>query len=123
MAAVLIVVIASQIASISKEATELTAVLPVYGALVVLAPAVGSLSDAMDLILRTLLFLAGIGGGVVVSLVIEAWRRRPRSPEVGGSRLRYIRSGRGPSLVLLHTRRTQLDLFEKVIPQLARDFT
>lgn len=65
----------------------------------------------------------GIGGGVVVvSLVIEALRPRPRSPEVGGSRLRYIRSGRGPTLVLLHTLRTQLDLFEKVIPQLARDF-
>jgi pimeloyl-ACP methyl ester carboxylesterase len=37
--------------------------------------------------------------------------------------LRYLRVGEGPTLVLLHTLRTQLDLFHKVIPELARDFT
>lgn len=31
--------------------------------------------------------------------------------------------GQGPVLVLLHMLRTQLDLFHKVIPELARGFT
>jgi alpha-beta hydrolase superfamily lysophospholipase len=43
--------------------------------------------------------------------------------EVGGNRLRYIKTGQGPALVLLHTLRTQLDLFEKVVPELAKQFT
>ena len=38
--------------------------------------------------------------------------------EVGGRKLRYIKTGKGPYLVLLHTLRTQLDLFEKTIPEL-----
>jgi pimeloyl-ACP methyl ester carboxylesterase len=38
-------------------------------------------------------------------------------------RTRYIRTGAGPTVVLLHTLRTQLDIFQKVIPALARDFT
>ena len=42
---------------------------------------------------------------------------------IGGPRVRYIRVGRGPVLVLLHTVRTQLDLFQRVIPKLADDFT
>jgi pimeloyl-ACP methyl ester carboxylesterase len=36
------------------------------------------------------------------------------------ARVRYIVTGEGPSLVLLHTLRTQLDMFQKVIPELAR---
>ena len=43
--------------------------------------------------------------------------------EVDGNRLRFIKSGSGPVLVLLHTLRTQLDLFEKVIPELSKTFT
>src|SRR5215471_9995762 len=43
--------------------------------------------------------------------------------DVGGYRLRYIQAGRGPNLVLLHTLRTQLDLFEKVVPTLSQSFT
>ena len=43
--------------------------------------------------------------------------------EVGGDTLRYIRTGKGPNLVLLHTLRTQLDLFEKVVPELGKHFT
>jgi pimeloyl-ACP methyl ester carboxylesterase len=35
-----------------------------------------------------------------------------------GSRLRYFTAGTGPAVVLLHTVRTQLDYFQKVIPQL-----
>jgi pimeloyl-ACP methyl ester carboxylesterase len=45
------------------------------------------------------------------------------SVTVDGTRLRYVRVGDGPVLLLLHTLRTQLDLFHKVIPELARDFT
>jgi pimeloyl-ACP methyl ester carboxylesterase len=40
-----------------------------------------------------------------------------------GRCLRYFTAGTGPSLVLLHTVRTQLDYFQKVIPQLWDSFT
>src|SRR6478609_685554 len=40
-----------------------------------------------------------------------------------GTRVRYVRSGEGPALVLTHTVRTQLDIFQFVIPLLARHFT
>jgi hypothetical protein len=39
---------------------------------------------------------------------------------VKGSRLRYISTGEGPALVLLHTLRTQLDLFGKIVPELSK---
>jgi pimeloyl-ACP methyl ester carboxylesterase len=37
-----------------------------------------------------------------------------------GSRLRYIASGDGPAVVLLHTVRTQLDYFQRILPLLAQ---
>lgn len=40
-----------------------------------------------------------------------------------GSRLRYFTNGTGPPLVLLHTVRTQLDYFQRVIPALWDEFT
>ena len=40
-----------------------------------------------------------------------------------GSRLRYYTAGSGPALVLLHTIRTQLDYFHRVIPQLWDAYT
>jgi pimeloyl-ACP methyl ester carboxylesterase len=40
-----------------------------------------------------------------------------------GSRLRYFTAGNGPALVLIHTIRTQLDYFHRVIPQLWDSFT
>jgi pimeloyl-ACP methyl ester carboxylesterase len=40
-----------------------------------------------------------------------------------GSRLRYFTAGSGPVLVLMHTIRTQLDYFHRVIPQLWDSFT
>ncbi|WP_232627658.1 alpha/beta fold hydrolase [Methylobacterium sp. Leaf118] len=40
-----------------------------------------------------------------------------------GTRIRYVRAGSGPNLVLTHTVRTQLDLFQRVIPLLAPHFT
>ena len=92
----------------------------------------------MSTALSALLIFIGVGVGVwLVSFVVEALRPVPREPqklrwapdlpvehvEVGGNTLRYIKTGRGPNLVLLHTLRTQLDLFEKVIPELSRHFT
>jgi|SRR5208283_2306527 len=74
---------------------------------------------------------------VLLSFLVEAMRPVPPTPErlswapdiliryvsVNGARLRYIKTGEGPALVLLHTLRTQLDLFEKVVPELAMSFT
>ncbi len=40
-----------------------------------------------------------------------------------GPTVRYVRAGKGPSLLLMHTVRTQLDIFQHVIPQLLNDFT
>jgi pimeloyl-ACP methyl ester carboxylesterase len=40
-----------------------------------------------------------------------------------GTRLRYLRTGSGPALILLHTVRTQLDHFQLVIPKLVEAFT
>jgi pimeloyl-ACP methyl ester carboxylesterase len=73
---------------------------------------------------------------VLVSYLIERLRPSPASPErlswapeipiqyveVGGTRLRYISTGNGPPLVLLHTLRTQLDMFQRVVPALAKRF-
>src|SRR5262245_24860718 len=81
--------------------------------------------------------LASPGVVWLASLVVEALRRAPNAPDlmpwdeelkpayvnVLGARLRYVKAGSGPVLVLLHTLRTQLDLFHKVIPDLARHYT
>lgn len=92
----------------------------------------------LHVIIFSLIWLAAVGTAIVlVSFVIEAMRPIPATPErlswapdipiryitVNGIRLRYINAGEGPALVLLHTLRTQLDLFEKVIPELAKRFT
>lgn len=83
------------------------------------------------------LLIVGLLSVVGLSLVVEAMRPRPEEPRalywdpsiaiqyalVDGLRIRYIKTGRGPNLVLLHTLRTQLDIFEKLIPRLAESFT
>jgi len=91
-----------------------------------------------DRLMLGLLVLICVGIGFWLALqVVEALRRPPQAPKrlgwapdlaieyvtVDGYRLRYIRTGRGANLVLLHTWRTRLDLFEKIAPELARDFT
>ena len=40
-----------------------------------------------------------------------------------GSRLRYYAAGTGPPLILVHTVRTQLDYFQRVIPLLWDHYT
>jgi pimeloyl-ACP methyl ester carboxylesterase len=74
---------------------------------------------------------------VVLSYIVEALRSAPKRPEtlvwapripiefvdLDGIRVRCIKTGAGPNLVLLHTLRTQLDIFEKIIPELERHFT
>lgn len=39
-----------------------------------------------------------------------------------GVTLRYVRTGNGPPLVLLHTIRTQLDYYEKLVPMLSSQY-
>ena len=77
--------------------------------------------------------LAALSGLVLLSYLIEALRKAPSTPDslawapdvpvrwvtVDGVRLRYVVAGNGPVLVLLHTLRTQLDLFQRVFPALA----
>ena len=85
-----------------------------------------------------LVVLIAVGIGLwLLSFAVEALRRIPKAPEVlswapeipiayigvDGVKLRYIKAGRGPNLVLPHTLRTQLDLFQKVLPLLAQHFT
>ena len=74
---------------------------------------------------------------VVLSFGVEALRRRPTAPTtlywdpkipiqttvISGNTIRYIKAGKGPTLVLLHTLRTQLDIFEKLVPLLSKSFT
>jgi pimeloyl-ACP methyl ester carboxylesterase len=74
---------------------------------------------------------------VVLPYIVEALRPAPKRPEIllwapripidyadlGGIRVRCIKAGVGPNLVLLHTLRTQLDMFEKIIPELEEHFT
>jgi pimeloyl-ACP methyl ester carboxylesterase len=74
---------------------------------------------------------------VLISYGVEALRRRPTAPardlsgpgisihyaNIGGIQVRYLKTGHGPNLVLLHTLRTQLDIFGKIIPKLAEQFT
>jgi pimeloyl-ACP methyl ester carboxylesterase len=81
--------------------------------------------------------LVCVAGVVGLSYVLEALRPKPDAPKafpwapdaliqyvsLDGVRVRYIKIGSGPPIVLLHTLRTQLDIFETVIPRLVANFT
>lgn len=74
---------------------------------------------------------------VIVSYAVEALRRKPKVPlapdwepelkyqyvEINGDQIRYIKTGSGPVIVLLHTLRTQLDMWQQVIPTLSEHYT
>jgi len=74
---------------------------------------------------------------VAISYIVEALRPAPKRPglldwapdiriqylDLGDATVRYINTGAGPNLLLLHTLRTQLDLYEKIVADLARRFT
>jgi pimeloyl-ACP methyl ester carboxylesterase len=92
----------------------------------------------MNTTLSAVLIFIGIGMSVwLASFIVEALRPAPEEPrtlrwlpdvpvehlEVGGNRLRYIKTGKGPTVVLLHTLRTQLDLFEKIVAELSNHVT
>lgn len=91
----------------------------------------------MNAIIWLLVIFSCIFAPVIISFLVEAVRKPPQIPEslywsndipvryltIDGMRIRYIKAGRGPVLVLLHTLRTQLDIFQKIIPQLAGEFT
>jgi pimeloyl-ACP methyl ester carboxylesterase len=84
----------------------------------------------------TSVFMGLLMAPVPGSYLVEALRRAPAAPEHLGWRpdipiryvgldrttLRYITAGSGRPLVLLHTLRTQLDMFQKVIPELIKHF-
>ena len=88
--------------------------------------------------LLTLIVAAGAGVALwLISFIIEALRPSPDTPaalrwapgipidyvDVRGAKLRFVKVGTGPVIVLLHTLRTQLDLFERMIPDLSKRFT
>ncbi len=84
-----------------------------------------------------LIALGSLAIVVAVSFLVEGLRPRPEPPAslywapnipiksvtIDGNRIRYIKTGKGPTLVLLHTIRTQLDIFEKLVPLLEKSFT
>jgi pimeloyl-ACP methyl ester carboxylesterase len=84
-----------------------------------------------------LLIIGSLVALVGVSFAVEALRRRPTAPmtlywapnvpvqtdTISGNAIRYIKTGKGRTLVLLHTLRTQLDIFEKLVPLLSGSFT
>jgi pimeloyl-ACP methyl ester carboxylesterase len=45
------------------------------------------------------------------------------APLTDGTRVRYLKTGSGPALILLHTVRTQLDHFQLVVPKILQAFT
>jgi pimeloyl-ACP methyl ester carboxylesterase len=54
---------------------------------------------------------------------VAATEKLSSSTRTDGSRLRYFTAGTGPPLALMHTVRTQLDYFQRVIPLLWDSFT
>lgn len=93
----------------------------------------------MQSLVRFLVIFLIVGVALwLVSFAVEALRAAPNEPgklswapdltieraDLGdGVSVRYAKGGTGPNLVLLHTLRTQLDIFHKMVPELQNDFT
>jgi hypothetical protein len=74
-----------------------------------------------------LLIVGFLAGAVVLSLAVEALRPRPEAPQrlywdpaitiqyavIDGLRIRHIKTGSGPNLVLIHTLRNPTRHFRK----------
>lgn len=74
---------------------------------------------------------------IILSYIVEFLRSNRTKPDklewadnipiqymsIDGVTIRYIKTGQGPTLVLCHTLRTQLDIFQKMIPELSQSFT
>lgn len=62
--------------------------------------------------------------GDLTTTYLSTWTTQPAQwfTRADGSKLRYLTTGDGPPLVLLHTVRTQLDYFQRVIPALAAKY-
>lgn len=90
-----------------------------------------------NVIYLILALAVALSAPVVVSMIVEAVRRPPATPDklywnaqipvlytdVSNMKIRYIKTGAGPNLLLLHTLRTQLDIFQRMVAELSRDFT
>lgn len=83
------------------------------------------------------LLLSILAAVLVASFAVEAGRSAPSTPwrtgwrpadtrerylTIDGMRLRALVAGKGPPIVLMHTLRTQIELFHEVIPALSEDF-
>lgn len=91
----------------------------------------------MNLAMFLLVFVAVFVLMVPLSMLVESLRPKSSAPaklgwaedieinkiNIKGVTLRYIKTGEGPNLLLLHTLRTQLDIFQKIIPELSKSFT
>jgi pimeloyl-ACP methyl ester carboxylesterase len=92
----------------------------------------------MRLTLKSLVIFILVGVALWgISFGVERLRRTPTEPrklawspelsvvraDLDGVKVRYVKAGSGPDLVLFHTLRTQLDIFHKMIPELAQHFT
>src|SRR6266436_5509392 len=91
----------------------------------------------MQVSVAVIIALACLVALVPLSYLVEAFRTVPTPPgqlrwgpgisiqyaNLGPIKVRYIKTGSGPNVVLLHTLRTQLDIFQKIIPALAKQFT
>lgn len=89
-----------------------------------------------SLIDRALVVAGASLAPIPIGYLVEALRTAPKEPErlpwapdipvrhvtVDGMKMRYVMAGDGPVLLLLHTLRTQLDMFQIMIPTLARHF-
>jgi pimeloyl-ACP methyl ester carboxylesterase len=92
----------------------------------------------MTILIRALVIFFVVGVALwLISFAVEELRTKPSEPEklawgpdlgihhtdLDGVKVRYIKTGAGPDLVLLHTLRTQLDIFQKMLPELQKHFT